>query len=85
MYVTVNVHEDITLGVLHLLPSPLINESIKNGSFSYTKALAQPNYPVLLHFHGNGGNRFYNLEAYLKLRRYFHVIGFDYQGKSFAQ
>ncbi|KAF2883472.1 hypothetical protein ILUMI_22714 [Ignelater luminosus] len=79
-YVTVDVYENITLGVLHFLPAPLINESIKNESFNYSDALAQPDYPVLLHFHGNGGNRFYNVEAYLKLRQYFHVLGFDYQG-----
>ncbi|KAK4873293.1 hypothetical protein RN001_015322 [Aquatica leii] len=79
MYVTVNSVENITLGIWHFLPKPLYNDSIENLSFNYSDLLANSDYPVLFHCHGNGGNRLYHLEIYMKLTRYFHVFAFDYR------
>ncbi|KAB0792090.1 hypothetical protein PPYR_14051 [Photinus pyralis] len=72
-YVTVN--EDITLGVWHLLPQALLNVTQDDGE----EALAKGDYPVLFHCHGNGGNRLYHLDVYLRLTKFFHVVGFDYR------
>lgn len=75
-YITVNEANNITYGVWHFLPEELIN---KNSNANYKQLLAKSDYPVLLHFHGNGGNRRFNLDVYLSLRRFFHVVAFDYR------
>lgn len=71
-----NEANNITYGVWHFLPEELIN---KNSNANYKQLLAKSDYPVLLHFHGNGGNRRFNLDVYLSLRRFFHVVAFDYR------
>lgn len=79
LYVPVNESHNIALGVWHLLPLGLVNSSMEETDFNYTEALEDPDYPVVLHFHGNGGNRVYNVETYSVLREFFHVIAFDYR------
>lgn len=82
LYVTVNEDENITLGVWHILPCALVNDSIYDN-YNYSDALANSEYPVVLHFHGNGGNRIADLEMYNILRMFFHIIAFDYRGELF--
>ncbi|KAF5301889.1 hypothetical protein FQR65_LT08721 [Abscondita terminalis] len=79
IYVSVNESENIVLGVWHLLPEALVNISRENKDFNYTESLTKSDYPIVLHFHGNGGNRVANLEMYNVLRMFFHVIAFDYR------
>ncbi|KAF2896002.1 hypothetical protein ILUMI_10169 [Ignelater luminosus] len=79
LYVTVNEDDNITLGVWHILPYALVNDSIYDN-YNYSDALANSEYPVVLHFHGNGGNRIADLEMYNVLRMFFHIIAFDYRG-----
>lgn len=79
IYVHVNKTENIILGVWHLLPEALVNNSIDNVDFDYAESLVQSNYPIVLYFHGNGGNRVANIETYSLLRMFFHVIAFDYR------
>ncbi|KAF5279402.1 hypothetical protein FQA39_LY05512 [Lamprigera yunnana] len=78
-YVHVNAHENIILGVWHLLPQSLVNSTIDNSDFNFTDLLANSEYPVVLYFHGNGGNRVANVNMYNVLRIFFHVIAFDYR------
>lgn len=77
-YVTVNRTRELVLGVWHLLPTALLNNSFENV-FNFTESLERSDYPVVIHFHGNGGNRIYSIETYAVLREFFHVIAFDYR------
>lgn len=80
LYVTVNEAENISLGVWHILPHAFINDTVYDENFNYSASLAHSKYPVILHFHGNGGNRIADLDMYDVLRAFFHVVSFDYRG-----
>lgn len=80
-YITVDEDRHVVLGVWHLLPDALVNRlSNKSDECSYMQSLADLDYPVLIHFHENGGNRIKYIEMYKVLRQFFHVIAFDYRG-----
>lgn len=82
-YVTVNDYDDndnkVSLGLWHLVPENLINEAETNKKFDYDDSLKKSGYPVVLYFHGNMGTRIINLKTYLVLRKFFHVVAFDYR------
>lgn len=80
VYVTVDTDKNITLGVWHLLPHALVNRTIEDENFNYRESLGQAEFPVIIHFHSNGGNRIEFVNMYNVLRKYFHVIAFDYRG-----
>ncbi|KAF2883473.1 hypothetical protein ILUMI_22715 [Ignelater luminosus] len=70
----------LSLGVWHLLPHGLVNNSLDTQNFDHSASLMQGGYPVIIHFHSNGGNRIKFIKMYNVLRTYFHVIAFDYRG-----
>lgn len=79
LYLPVDDERNIVLGVWHVLPEPLVNES-ESESFNYDRTLSDLDYPIVLHFHENGGNRIHYAPLYRILRQFFHVIAFDYRG-----
>ncbi|KAK4872837.1 hypothetical protein RN001_014866 [Aquatica leii] len=78
LYVPLQNKDHITLGVWHILPEDLMMNSTQS-SFDYNNALLNSNFPVLLYFHGGIGNRITYLNSYKVLRKFFHVIAFDYR------
>lgn len=70
----------VSLGVWHLVPENLIDES-KRKTFDFDDALANSGYDVVIYFHGNSGTRIAPLQTYFVLRKFFHVIAFDYRSK----
>lgn len=78
----VDTYVNIYLGVWHLVPDALVNNTIYDDNFNYEEQLATSGYPVLLYFHaGNRGSRIAPLAAYNVLRQFFHIISFDYRSK----
>lgn len=78
----VDTNANIYLGVWHLVPDALVNNTIYDENFNYEEQLATSGYPVLLYFHaGNRGSRIAPLATYNVLRQFFHVIAFDYRSK----
>ncbi|KAK4872834.1 hypothetical protein RN001_014863 [Aquatica leii] len=77
-YLTTN--DDVKLGVWHIVPEDLIEEST-NQDESYYKSLLSNGRDIIIYNHGNAGNRSapHRLELYEVLRRHFHVITFDYR------
>lgn len=75
----------ISLGVWHLLPWVFVEEYENTTSvINYDKLLANSSYGVVLHFHGTGETRRDSyLNMFIILRMFFHVIAFDYRGKSY--
>lgn len=76
----VNVHEEhnITLGVWHVLPEDLVDVTLKPED--YEEELMKGEYPVVVFLHGNNNVRTDNVPIYRVLRKYFHVIAYDYRG-----
>lgn len=73
--------EDVTLGVWHILPSSLMNDSVNANDSFYEEALSHGE-PVILYMHGNSGSRGspHRVELYTLLRNMnYHVIAFDYR------
>lgn len=78
-YITTD--EDVTLGVWHVLPASLMNESVNANDSFYEEALSHGE-PVIVYMHGNSGSRggSHRVELYTLLRRMnYHVITFDYR------
>ncbi|KAK4873291.1 hypothetical protein RN001_015320 [Aquatica leii] len=80
LYVYVNNDSSVYLGVWHLLPHVLADEYLLYQNYDYENSLAHSNFPVVMHFHANGGNRIKFANMYHVLRKFFHVIAFDYRG-----
>lgn len=78
MYVNVNEESNITLGVWHILPEELIDFTLKPED--YEKELMKDEYPVVVFLHGNNNVRTDNVPIYRILRKFFHVIAYDYRG-----
>ncbi|KAF5296185.1 hypothetical protein FQA39_LY12639 [Lamprigera yunnana] len=79
LYIPVDKEKHIVIGVWHLLPEAEVNQSLID-KFDYGHSLDHSGYPVLVHFHDNGGNRIKYVDMYKILRQFFHVIAFDYRG-----
>lgn len=79
--VDIDTNQTIYLGVWHLLPESLVNDSIKDPNYDFASQLAHSFHPVVIYFHGNSGTRIAPLDTYLVLREFFHVIAFDYRSK----
>lgn len=79
--VDIDTNATIYLGVWHLVPEDLVNNTIYDPDFNYEMALAHSSYPVVVYFHGNSGTRIAPLSTYGVLRQFFHVIAFDYRRK----
>lgn len=73
-----NEKTNINLGVWHLVPENLI-PATNNPNFDYDESLLNSRYPVVIYFHGQAATRIQALPTYLVLRKYFHVIVFDYR------
>nr|XP_022920282.1 monoacylglycerol lipase ABHD12-like isoform X1 [Onthophagus taurus]XP_022920283.1 monoacylglycerol lipase ABHD12-like isoform X1 [Onthophagus taurus] len=83
IYVTLRDLDDnslISLGVWHVLPEKLINESLENQDFSFDDALNSTEHDVIIYCHGNSGTRIHTYPTYVVLREFFHVIAMDYRG-----
>uniref|UniRef100_A0A1Y1KX63 AB hydrolase-1 domain-containing protein n=1 Tax=Photinus pyralis TaxID=7054 RepID=A0A1Y1KX63_PHOPY len=80
LMVSVGNDSAVQLGVWHLLPHALADEYIFFEQFDYDYALKHSKFPVVVYFHANGGNRIKFANMYHVLRKFFHVIAFDYRG-----
>ncbi|KAF5279401.1 hypothetical protein FQA39_LY05511 [Lamprigera yunnana] len=78
LYITLNDKDKIVLGVWHILPE-LIVQNVSEGGITYNEALRNHVTPVLLYFHGADGNRITYMKSYKILRKFFHVIAFNYR------
>ncbi|XP_018324199.1 monoacylglycerol lipase ABHD12 isoform X2 [Agrilus planipennis] len=69
--------DNIKLGVWYILPEEIIKSSHNDVDIN-TLATAKQ---VVLYNHGNSGNRVspHRVELYQVLRKYFHVVAFDYR------
>ncbi|XP_069697609.1 lysophosphatidylserine lipase ABHD12 isoform X1 [Periplaneta americana] len=78
-YITTD--DDITLGMWHVLPSSLVNDSV-NASNAFYEEMLGHGEPIIVYMHGNSGSRgsAHRLELYTLLRNLnYHVIAFDYR------
>lgn len=82
-YVTVDDYDDlsnkVSLGIWHLVPEKLVDEAEGSEGFDYQDSLRNSGWPVILYFHGNSGTRIAPLKTYKVLRKFFHVLAFDYR------
>ncbi|KAF5296197.1 hypothetical protein FQA39_LY12651 [Lamprigera yunnana] len=74
----VSISKNISIGVWHIVPLEYTYKAVVDADFDYNMSL-RSKYPVLLYFHDSGENRMSNKNKYLILRRFFHVIAFDYR------
>ncbi|CAG9855792.1 unnamed protein product [Phyllotreta striolata] len=76
--------DDMKLGVWQMLPNdfqePSNKNDIKTKEEYFEKALGN-GQDVIIYMHGNAGSRLtgHRIELYKILRKYFHVIAFDYR------
>lgn len=78
-------NKTISLGAWHVLPESLISASEATTNYDFDEALSSGTHPVIIYFHGNSGTRIAPLNTYLVLRKFFHVIAFDYRRKNFLR
>ncbi|XP_043503490.1 lysophosphatidylserine lipase ABHD12 isoform X1 [Polistes fuscatus] len=74
--------EHVKLGVWHILPQSLANDSFVGTDEAFETSLYNSNKPVFLYMHGNSGNRAsrHRLELYKLFQHLdYHVICFDYR------
>lgn len=76
------MNEEIKVGVWHVLPEELIDVTLKTED--YEEELMKGEYPVLFFLHGNNNLRTDNVPIYQVLRKYFHIIAYDYRGKNIS-
>ncbi|CAL8139900.1 unnamed protein product [Orchesella dallaii] len=75
--------EDVSVGVWHILPRSLIQESKGKESKFWEDSMRSSGKNVVIYFHGNTGSRAvaHRMELYLILQQLdYHVISFDYRG-----
>ncbi|XP_050312368.1 lysophosphatidylserine lipase ABHD12-like isoform X2 [Anthonomus grandis grandis] len=72
--------ENVELGTWQILPANL--ENINETSAEFFERVLSDGQPVVIYNHGNGGCRLtpHRIETYHMLRKFFHVIAFDYRG-----
>ncbi|XP_078034317.1 lysophosphatidylserine lipase ABHD12 isoform X1 [Augochlora pura] len=78
-----NTDQQVKIGLWHILPQSLVNDSTIITDADYDSALNNTKQPVFLYMHGNSGNRATNqrLELYKLFQSLdYHVICFDYRG-----
>ncbi|XP_026282641.1 lysophosphatidylserine lipase ABHD12 isoform X2 [Frankliniella occidentalis] len=74
--------EGVKLGVWHILPASLINESKSEHSEDWFNTQLKDERPVFLYMHGNSGSRAaaHRVELYKVLQNLdYHVVAFDYR------
>ncbi|CAH1099058.1 unnamed protein product [Psylliodes chrysocephalus] len=74
--------DDMTLGVWQILPNSLENGvDNKTDDEQYYENVLGDGQDVIIYLHGNAGTRLsgHRVELYKILRRFFHVIAFDYR------
>ncbi|KAK2580674.1 hypothetical protein KPH14_007776 [Odynerus spinipes] len=77
-----HTNEQVKIGVWHILPQSLINDSDVHTNEDYEASLNKSNKPVFLYMHGNSGNRAssHRLELYKLFQSLdYHVVCFDYR------
>lgn len=80
--IDLDTNQTIYLGVWHLVPENIVNDTVYDPDFDYAASLAHSTSPVVVYFHGNSGTRIAPLSTYYVLREFFHVIAFDYRSES---
>ena len=73
----------VEVGVWHIVPKDLIEESKGKNSTWFEKSLSQGRHPIVLYLHGNTGSRAreHRVELYKVLQNLnYHVVCFDYRG-----
>ena len=73
----------VEVGVWHIVPKDLIEESKGKNSSWFEKSLSQGRHPIVLYLHGNTGSRAreHRVELYKVLQNLnYHVVCFDYRG-----
>ncbi|KAI4471526.1 alpha/beta hydrolase domain-containing protein [Holotrichia oblita] len=72
--------ENVRLGVWHILPENLSHITINDHRY-FDEALNNGNN-IIIYSHGNSASRAapYRIALYKLLRKYFHVLAFDYRG-----
>ncbi|XP_019770812.1 lysophosphatidylserine lipase ABHD12 isoform X2 [Dendroctonus ponderosae] len=75
-YITV---DDVKLGAWQILPSNL--ENTNDASHEFFEKMLNDGQNVVIYNHGNGGCRLtaHRVETYQVLRKFFHVITYDYR------
>lgn len=77
----VRTHDNVTLGVWHILPSKFLPNASSENPKDTTDLLGEGD-PIFVYMHGNSGNRgtSHRLELYRRLQRNdFHIVTFDYR------
>ncbi|GJQ79019.1 hypothetical protein Trydic_g180 [Trypoxylus dichotomus] len=73
----------IQLGVWHVLPETLLrNTNVTNKDDRYFDEALNSGERIIIYNHGNSANRAttYRIAMYKVLRKFFHVIAYDYRG-----
>jgi len=76
----IETEADVKVGVWHMLPISLVNESYTHEE--YEKSLSE-GFPIIMYLHGNSGSRIsvHRMELYKILQSLnYHVVTFDYRG-----
>ncbi|XP_043664887.1 lysophosphatidylserine lipase ABHD12 isoform X1 [Vespula pensylvanica] len=77
-----HTEEHVKLGVWHILPRSLINDSFAAKSEVFETSLYNSSKPVFIYMHGNSGNRAssHRLELYKLFQDLdYHIVCFDYR------
>lgn len=75
--------ENVRLGVWHILPENLSHATTYDNKY-FDQALNNGNH-IIIYSHGNSASRTApnRVALYKILRKYFHVLAFDYRGNLF--
>lgn len=70
----------IKLGTWQVLPDSELTQARKFTEADYIYALKTSKKPIIIYFHGQSGTRIFFYNTYKVLRKFFHVLAFDYRG-----
>ncbi|KAJ8933422.1 hypothetical protein NQ314_014021 [Rhamnusium bicolor] len=75
--------ENVKIGIWQILPES-ISHSLNDTDEQYFEDILGDGQNVILYHHGNAGTRLtpHRVELYKVLRKYFHVLAFDYRNPS---
>lgn len=76
----------IRLGVWHIFPRSNTSDNATEEVFDSSSIWGNDtssNASIILYFHGAGEARSYPFGMYTVLRRFFHIVAFDYRSKFF--